>query len=62
VFSGELWELSTFQATVHKLRSLVTSHWTRKTRIAIRVVNQKNPQPRHLWFMQMEPWHQKHAE
>jgi len=30
--------------------------------IAIRVGNQKNPQPRHLWFMQMEPWHQKHAE
>jgi hypothetical protein len=29
--------------------------------IAIRVGNQKNPQPRHLWFMQMEPWHQKHA-
>jgi hypothetical protein len=30
--------------------------------IAIRVGNRKNPQPRHLWFMQMEPWHQKHAE
>jgi hypothetical protein len=30
--------------------------------IAIRVGNKKNPQPRHLWFMQMEPWHQKHAE
>jgi hypothetical protein len=29
--------------------------------IAIRVGNQKNPQPRHLWFVQMEPWHQKHA-
>jgi hypothetical protein len=30
--------------------------------IAIRVGNKKNPQPRHLWFIQMEPWHQKHAE
>jgi hypothetical protein len=29
---------------------------------AIRAGNKKNPQPRHLWFMDMEPWHQKHAD
>jgi len=31
VFLGELWQLSTSQATAHKLRSLVKSHRTRKT-------------------------------
>lgn len=29
---------------------------------AIRAGNKKNLQPRHLWFMDMEPWHQKHAD
>lgn len=29
--------------------------------IAIRLGNRKNPQPRHMWFAQMEGWHQKYA-
>jgi hypothetical protein len=30
--------------------------------VAIRVGNRKNPQPRELWFMEIEPWRQKFAE
>jgi len=30
--------------------------------VAIRVGNRKNPQPRELWFVEIEPWRQKFAE